>query len=264
MKTITLAAVFAQDLRNGVAPPQCGFKVVADYEIDTARWAVIRTLVIRDPDGKLFAGTYRLGTGDSGEQPWEHDEGAEFTEVIARQKVTTEYVSADKASATELDGRDEAADELATELAEARTELQKQDAELRRLHALFDEAHQSLPIEQRRLLSISRMVFDRHAEGDTLSRDDAADLAQRIVDEIGHSVTEEPALGPSFRVEIAELKATVDRVRALHVESGCGFCAADPEGCGLCEGKPWCGHCSKDWPCPTIAALDQPADSKEA
>jgi uncharacterized protein (DUF1778 family) len=97
--------------------------------------------------------------------------------------------------------------------------LSQRDAELRRLHTLFDEAQESLPIEQRRLLAISRMVFDRHAEGDTLSRDDAADLAQRIVDEIGHSVTEEPALGPSFRVEIRRLQDLISRMRAdYHTE----------------------------------------------
>lgn len=102
MKTITLPADLAQDLKYGQAPPDCGYKVVTDYESDTARWAVIRTLVIRDTAGRLFAGEYRLGTGDSGERPWEHDDTAEFTEVLPRQKTTTEYVRADKASAPEV------------------------------------------------------------------------------------------------------------------------------------------------------------------
>lgn len=155
------------------------------------------------------------------------------------------------------DQRDAAADELATELAEARSELQKQDAELRRLHTLFDETAQSLPIEQRRLLSISRMVFDRHAEGDTLGRDDAADLAQRIVDEIGHSVTEEPALGPSFRVEIAELKATVARVRK-RAEQWAALAPADDWGDTTAD------TLTADHGRAILGDLDQPADSKEA
>jgi len=92
-----------------------------------------------------------------------------------------------------------------TDAAEAA--LDAKDAEIRRLHTLFDEAKQSLPIEQRRLLAISRMVFDGIAEGRPFTRDEAADLAQRIVDEIGHSVTDEPALGPSFRAEIERLRA---------------------------------------------------------
>ncbi len=91
--------------------------------------------------------------------------------------------------------------------------------ELNRLHFLVDEAHQSLPIEQRRLLAISRMVFDGIAEGHPFTRDEAADLAQRIVDEIGHSVTDEPALGPSFRVEIERLQDLISRMRAdYHTE----------------------------------------------
>ncbi len=98
---ITFTAELAQGLKYGEAPPDCGFKVVADYEVGNARWAVIRTLVIERADGKFFEGTYRLGTGDNGERPWEHDDTAEFTEVIARQKVTTEYVSPDKAPAPE-------------------------------------------------------------------------------------------------------------------------------------------------------------------
>ncbi len=147
--------------------------------------------------------------------------------------------------------------ELAEDLwATVQPVLGQRDAELRRLRTLFDEAQVSLPIEQRRLLSISRMVFDRHAEGDTLSRDDAADLAQRIVDEIGHSVTEEPALGPSFRVEIAGLKAANDRVRALHTRTTSAVSLG-----------PVCGSCidahseqPAPWPCPTITALDQPQE----
>ncbi len=79
---------------------------------------------------------------------------------------------------------------------------------------MSDETTSGLPIEQRRLLAISRMVFDGIAEGHPFTRDEAADLAQRIVDEIGHSVTDEPALGPSFRVEIERLQDLISRMRA--------------------------------------------------
>src|SRR3954468_10950177 len=118
------------------------------------------------------------------------------------------------------------------------------DAEVRRLHALFDEAQQSLPIEQRRLLAISRMVFDGIAEGRPFTRDEAADLAQRIVDETGHSVPDEPALGPSFRVEIkrlgeqsALLIAMLERIPEVHMR----FHVVDGELADVCAD--WCYAC---------------------
>jgi hypothetical protein len=132
-------------------------------------------------------------------------------------------------------------------MAVVQPELDQRDSEVRRLHALFDEAKQSLPIEQRRLLAISRMAFDGIAEGRPFTRDEAADLAQRIVDETGHSVTDEPALGPSFRAEIDQLNAAVARVRELHRPHKFLHCI----GCGI----------STAYPCPTIAALDQPKEA---
>lgn len=42
------------------------------------------------------------------------------------------------------------------------------------------------------LLGPARMVLDRCAEGRPGSRDEAATMAQRIVDMIGHGVTDEP------------------------------------------------------------------------
>jgi len=122
LKTITLTAELAQDLRSGEAPPECGYKVVADYESGESRWATIRTLVIKDTDGRFFAGDYRSGTGDNGERPWEYDDTAEFTEVVARQKVVTEYVSADKVPAPEpgFGGLDPRA--LAIRIVESETE----------------------------------------------------------------------------------------------------------------------------------------------
>jgi hypothetical protein len=129
-------------------------------------------------------------------------------------------------------------------LAVVQPELDQRDAEVRRLHALFDEAKQSLPAEQRRLLAISRMVFDGIAEGHPFTRDEAADLAQRIVDETGHSVTDEPALGPSFRVEIkrlgeqnALLITMLERIPEVHTR----FHVVDGELADVCAD--WCYAC---------------------
>ena len=63
---------------------------------------------------------------------------------------------------------------------------------------------------ERRLLGSARMTLDLLNAGgierwDCL-RKEAGELAQQIVDEIGHPVTDEPALGPSLRAEVAELR----------------------------------------------------------
>lgn len=61
---------------------------------------------------------------------------------------------------------------------------------------------------ERRLLGFARMTLDLVAAGDekrrAQARSEAEDLAQRIVDEIGHPVTDEPALAPSVRALIAQ------------------------------------------------------------
>ena len=75
---------------------------------------------------------------------------------------------------------------------------------------------------ERCLLATARITLDLVASGQATwleIRTAAEDVAQRIVDEIGHSVTDEPALGPSFREEIDRLRAAVERVRKL-VDSG--------------------------------------------
>lgn len=155
----------------------------------------------------------------------------------------------------EADGRRQHNQRLEDELATRTAQLELRDAEIRRLRTLVDKAEQTLPIEQRRLLSISRMVFDHIAAGRPITRDEAADLAQRIVDEIGHSVTDEPALGPNFRVEIDQLNATIARVRTLHTR-----CEGHTRDCDDCLGRnDICSWCGDPYPCPTIAALDQPA-----
>lgn len=73
---------------------------------------------------------------------------------------------------------------------------------------------------ERRLLGVARMVLDRQAEYPNLHQVDrerlaaeAAEIAQRIVDEIGHSVTDEPALGPHYREQIAALRAELAAAR---------------------------------------------------
>lgn len=64
---------------------------------------------------------------------------------------------------------------------------------------------------ERRLLGFARRTLDLVVAGPQASNDwdrarrEAADIAQRIVDEIGHPVTDEDALGPSFREQIAKL-----------------------------------------------------------
>ena len=74
---------------------------------------------------------------------------------------------------------------------------------------------------ERRLLGMARRVLDLAAEGghhgydEDYIRNQARDIAQRIVDEIGHPATDEPALGPSFREQLAAADAERDRMRPV-------------------------------------------------
>lgn len=82
------------------------------------------------------------------------------------------------------------------------------------------EAEQDQLAYERRLLTAARMVLDQVAAADPWEdwdgvRQGAQDVAQRIVDEIGHSVTDEPALGPSFRQQIIECAERVAELEAL-------------------------------------------------
>lgn len=68
---------------------------------------------------------------------------------------------------------------------------------------------------ERRLLGAARLTLDLVAAGDQSrwpqARREAEDLAQRIVDEIGHPVTDEDALGPTYREQLARAEAARDR-----------------------------------------------------
>lgn len=71
---------------------------------------------------------------------------------------------------------------------------------------------------ERRLLGVARMTLDLVAAGDPTrwdhARAQAEDVAQRIVDEIGHPVTDEPALGPELRAQLADANERADQGEA--------------------------------------------------
>lgn len=85
-------------------------------------------------------------------------------------------------------------------------------AEVERLRAEVEQFRY-----ERRLLGVARMTLDLVAAGDPTrwdhARTQAEDVAQRIVDEIGHPVTDEPALGADLRAENARLAAELDEAR---------------------------------------------------
>lgn len=68
---------------------------------------------------------------------------------------------------------------------------------------------------ERQLLGACRLHLDQIADPEGRYTADAvrgaADLAQRIVDEIGLPVTDEPVLGPSFREQLADLEVQIRR-----------------------------------------------------
>jgi len=94
--------------------------------------------------------------------------------------------------------------------------LTKQRAEVERVSR--DLAETRAEAEQlryeRRLLGACRRHLDEIADPEgrytVEAVKTAGDLAQRIVDEIGHPVTDEPALGPEFRERIAELERELE------------------------------------------------------
>lgn len=91
--------------------------------------------------------------------------------------------------------------------------------------AVRDDELQQLRYE-RRLLGAARMVLDLVAAGDPSrwehARQGAADVAQRIVDEIGHPVTDEPALGPELRERVERAEVELEATRAQLGDHGGG------------------------------------------
>ncbi|MGI5201691.1 hypothetical protein ACQEU6_08925 [Spirillospora sp. CA-108201] len=71
---------------------------------------------------------------------------------------------------------------------------------------------------ERRLLGAARAVLDQVATGGlrgwVQAQPQAARLAQRIVDEIGHPATDEQALGSEYRDAIRQLRADLARARS--------------------------------------------------
>jgi hypothetical protein len=67
----------------------------------------------------------------------------------------------------------------------------------------WDDPEAADLIDAAKLLGPARMVLDRCAEGRDGARAEAADMAQRIADLIGHSVSDE---SPHALVELVELR----------------------------------------------------------
>lgn len=117
---------------------------------------------------------------------------------------------------------------LREELAEARKDAEAQAEEraaefleaVNTLTAERDAAryHAELLTYERRLLGRARLIMDLIAAGtrdrwDSL-RAEAGRMAQAIVDEIGHPVSDEPALAETLREENERLRDEVDSLRA--------------------------------------------------
>jgi len=65
-----------------------GWTVVAQVETGSSRWTSTHRLVIRNEAGEHFAATYRRGLTEMQEtQPWEDEQVATFTPVVARARV---------------------------------------------------------------------------------------------------------------------------------------------------------------------------------
>lgn len=80
-------------------------------------------------------------------------------------------------------------------------------------YAHFIAGHPDAQVDARHLAA-TRAVLDALAQdGRLVPADEYAALTRRIVDEIGHPVTDEPALGPGLREQIAGLTADNTRLR---------------------------------------------------
>lgn len=68
------------------------YEVVVDEVVDTTRWSIITSVVVRrKSDGKFFADSYSKGaTEQQYESPYENTD-PDFTEVFPKEKVTIVY-----------------------------------------------------------------------------------------------------------------------------------------------------------------------------
>lgn len=67
--------------------------IVNNELIDRSRWANLFKLIIHDlRDDTYWSMRYRLGTGDEGERPWEHEKVVTLTRVYPKQITITQYV----------------------------------------------------------------------------------------------------------------------------------------------------------------------------
>ena len=67
--------------------------IVSNELIDSSRWANLFKLIIHDlRDDTYWSMRYRLGTGDEGERPWEHEDVVQLTRVYPKLITITTYV----------------------------------------------------------------------------------------------------------------------------------------------------------------------------
>jgi len=85
-----------------------------------------------------------------------------------------------------------------------------------------DAGQVTIEHDVRHLLSAARMVLDRVAEGSDVTRSEAGMLAQRIVDVIGHSTTDEP---PHLLLSVEDTLRYADAHRISHAD-----CTTCPDG----------------------------------
>jgi hypothetical protein len=70
-----------------------------------------------------------------------------------------------------------------------------------------------------------------------------------LLEQVHLEAVQQAGLIGDLRRELADTKAALERVRALHVRDD-----SNPRG-------PWCNTCLTIWPCATHQALDDPTDT---
>jgi hypothetical protein len=160
---------------------------------------------------------------------------ASHTTIAALQRHALAAALVDAVHAAGRDGQDETESRLALLAEQLLAALELEDdgkTTLAQYVAMLVEQRDQLRYE-RHLLGVARMTLDLVAAGDPTrwdhARAQAEDVAQRIHDEIGHPVTDEPALGPELRAENARLTAELAGLRQR---------IADPRACPACATQP--------------------------